>query len=160
MEAGRPTREAFVAFVREVEPRLRIAVGAARGPNLGLDAVQETLIWAWEHWDRVTRLSNPAGYLYRVAIRKASRAGARSPVGLPALSGDATPWVEPALSPALNAMSAMQRQAVVLVSAYGYTQQEAANLLGIRRTTLQKHLERGLARLRDALGVSNDVHAP
>ena len=157
MEAGRPTREAFVAFVREVEPRLRIAVVAARGPRLGLDAVQETLIWAWEHWDRVTRLDNPAGYLYRVAMRKASRAGARRPVVVPALASDTTPWVEPALGPALKAMSAMQRQAVVLVSGYGYTQQEAANLLGIRRTTLQKHLDRGLARLRNALGVTHDV---
>src|SRR3972149_4523528 len=93
VEAGRPTREAFVAFVREVEPRLRIAVVAARGPGLGLDAVQETLIWAWEHWDRVTRLDNPAGYLYRVAMRKASRANARRPVVVPALASDTTPWV-------------------------------------------------------------------
>ena len=146
-----------MAFVRNVEPRLRIAVVAAYGRDPGLDAVQEALIWAWEHWDRVTRLRNPAGYLYRVAMRKASRAGARRPIGVPAIPDDTMPWVEPALSPALKAMSEMQRQAVVLVAAHGYTQREAADLLGVRRTTVQRHLERGLVRLRDALGVTNDA---
>ena len=157
MEAERPTREVFVAFVRDVEPRLRLAVVAAHGPDPGLDAVQEALIWGWEHWGRVTQLANPAGYLYRVAMRKAQRARVRRPVVAFATSGDGTPWVEPALSPALKAMSAMQRQTVVLVAAYGYTQQEAADLLGVRRTTVQKHLDRGLARLRAALRVTDDV---
>jgi DNA-directed RNA polymerase specialized sigma24 family protein len=152
---GRPAKEDFVAFAERVEPRLRLAVVAAYGPYPGLDAVQEALVWAWEHWDRVTGLRNPAGYLYRIAMRKAGRMRPRRPSAIPTVPDDAMPWVEPSLSPALESMSAMQRQVVVLVAAYEYTQQETADLLGVRRTTVQTHLDRGLARLRTALGVSD-----
>ena len=46
--------------------------------------------------------------------------------------------------------------AVVLVHGYGYTLREVAALTGIRPTTVQNHLSRGLARLRLTLGVRDD----
>jgi DNA-directed RNA polymerase specialized sigma24 family protein len=45
---------------------------------------------------------------------------------------------------------------VVLVSAYGLSQRETAQMLGITRSSVQRHLERGLARLRRELGVNVD----
>jgi DNA-directed RNA polymerase specialized sigma24 family protein len=45
---------------------------------------------------------------------------------------------------------------VVLVEAFEYTHQEAADLLGIGRSSVQTHLERGLERLRLALGVDDE----
>ncbi len=56
----------FVAFVTDVEPRLRRALIATWGPDLGRDATAEALVYAWRHWGRVKALENPAGYLYRV----------------------------------------------------------------------------------------------
>jgi DNA-directed RNA polymerase specialized sigma24 family protein len=45
---------------------------------------------------------------------------------------------------------------VVLVYGYGYTLREVAELTGIRPTTVQNHLSRGLSRLRGLLGVNDE----
>jgi RNA polymerase sigma factor (sigma-70 family) len=67
------------------------------------------------------------------------------------------PWVEPALIPALVGLSEQQRVVVVLVHGYGWTQREVAELLALTPSTVQKHLERALARLRTALEVRADA---
>ena len=66
-------RTTFTAFAREVEPRLRHALVASCGTQRGMDATIDALEWAWEHWDKVGQARNPAGYLYRVARRRAVR---------------------------------------------------------------------------------------
>jgi RNA polymerase sigma factor (sigma-70 family) len=65
---------------------------------------------------------------------------------------------EPGLPAALAALTQRQRLAVVLVHGYGYTLREVAELTGLRRTSVQNHAERGLARLRAALGTGSDDH--
>ena len=45
--------EAFTEFVREVEPRLRLALVAAFGADAGVEATAEALAYGWEHWDSV-----------------------------------------------------------------------------------------------------------
>jgi DNA-directed RNA polymerase specialized sigma24 family protein len=62
---------------------------------------------------------------------------------------------EPGLPAALAALSGRQRLAVVLVHGYRYTLREVAELTGLRQTTVQNHLTRGLARLRSKLGVTD-----
>ena len=57
----------FTAFVEDVEPKLKIALCANFGKDLGMEATAEALAFAWEHWDRVSSTANPAGYLYGVA---------------------------------------------------------------------------------------------
>ena len=71
--------------------------------------------------------------------------------------GGSEVWVEPALPAALAGLSEQQRTAVVLIHAFDWTQQEVAELLDIRRTTVQKHLERGLEKLQTALEVGADA---
>ncbi len=44
--------------------------------------------------------------------------------------------------------------AVVLIHGYGWTHAEVAAFLGVAVPTIQKHAERGLAKLRRGLGVS------
>jgi predicted RNA polymerase sigma factor len=65
--------ETFEAFFREAEPRLRRALIAAAGAEVGREAAAEALAYGWEHWDRVGAMENPAGYLYRVGRSKARR---------------------------------------------------------------------------------------
>jgi len=148
--------EAFDQFVTEVEPRLRRALVAAYGAQQGREAAAEALAWAWEHWERVREMGNPAGYLYRVGqsrarwARRARRAAAFPP------PVDEEMWVEPALPAALESLTAKQRLPVVLVVGFGWTQREVADVCGLRPTTVQNHLERGLAKLRAALGVPVD----
>ena len=57
----------FSEFFAETEPRPRRSLVAAYGGQVGRDAVANVLAWAWEHWDDITAMRNPLGYLYRVA---------------------------------------------------------------------------------------------
>jgi RNA polymerase sigma factor (sigma-70 family) len=140
---------AFEAFFRETEPRLRRALVAAYGPDLGRDAASEALTYAWEHWERLSQMANLPGYLYRVGQTRGARSK-RQPV-----LHDRPSWpeyqFEPGLPAALAALSERQRLAVVLVHGYGYTLQEVAELTGLRKGSVQTHAARGLARLRAAL---------
>ncbi len=141
----------FETFTREGEPRLRRALVAAYGFEDGRDATAEALAYAWEHWERVREMPNAMGYLFRVA--QSSRRHRR----VPALY-DVSAWpdylFEPGLPDALAALSRRQRMVVVLVHGFGYTLGEVAELTGMRRTTVQNHSDRGMARLRDKLGVT------
>lgn len=145
----------FEDFVREVEPALRRALVARYGAQTGREATIDALSYGWEHWDRISTMENPAGYLYRVGQTRARRSW---PVRhrFPATQRVEMPWVEPALPGALRSMSPKQRQTVVLVHGFGYTHAEVADLLGISRSTVQNHVERGLARLRERLEVHDD----
>jgi DNA-directed RNA polymerase specialized sigma24 family protein len=147
---------AFLAFARELEPPLRAALVARFGWTGGREAAAEALAWSWEHWDRLDGVDNRAGYLYRIGCRRATRWRWTRPV-----HADGAPepgrWVEPKLASALASLTVAQRQAVLLVEGYGLTYAEAAEVLGVGRSTVQVHVARGLRHLRDELGVTSDV---
>jgi len=42
---------------------------------------------------------------------------------------------------------------VVLCHGYGWTRAEVAELLGVNASTVQRHVDRGVAKLRSGLGV-------
>jgi DNA-directed RNA polymerase specialized sigma24 family protein len=144
----------FELFVTDLEPRLRRAFIAAYGAERGTEATAEALAWAWTHWPRVREMSNPAGFLYRVGQ---SRTRPRRAAYLSAASESPMPWIEPRLATALPELSERQRTAVVLVHGFGWTLREVAELTGVKPTTVQNHLERGLAKLRFALEVHEDA---
>ncbi len=146
--------EWFEGFVREVEPRLRIALTAVFGQDRGREATAAALAWAWEHLDRVRTMENPAGYLYRVG--RSSQRQRKRPAFRP-IPEHEMPAIEPALPKALERLSEKQRIAVVLVHAYGWTRHEVADLVGVSVSTLDSHLARGLGKLRKSLGVMADV---
>lgn len=142
--------EAFAELVREVEPRLRRGFIAAFGVHRGHDATAEALAWAWEHWDRVVGMENPAGYLWRVG-RSRSRSARKAPFLLPEpAAGD--PMIEPGLVPALRSLTLRQRTTVLLVHGYGWQLKEVAELLGLKVTTVQNHVDRAMTKLRAAIG--------
>jgi RNA polymerase sigma factor (sigma-70 family) len=142
----------FRSFVGEAEPRLRRALVAAYGYERGREATAEAFAYAWEHWDRLVSMANPVGYLYRVGQ---SRTRSRKTRHLfeRAQSGEAV--YEPGLRSALATLSRRQRLAVVLVHGYGWTLREVAEVTGLRVPTIQRHVERGLSRLRAGLGASH-----
>jgi DNA-directed RNA polymerase specialized sigma24 family protein len=146
----------FAAFVADNERPLRHSLSAALGSQVGHEAAAEALAYGWEHWDRISGMKNPVGYLYKVGRDRGRRQLARkSPVfSLP----DATtfPMVEPQLPQALSKLSERQRVAVVLVHSFHWSLAEVADQLGVAKGTVQKHLERGLRALREELGVADD----
>ena len=143
-------RSEFEAFLDLHEPRLRRALVAALGVDRGADALAESLAYAWEHRERVCAMDHPVPYLYRVGQSRTRRRKTRVVYVVPE---HGEPWVEPALPGALAALPERQRVTVVLIHGFGWQLREVAELLGIRVTTVQNHLERGLARLRNQLEV-------
>lgn len=148
--ADRPARSDFEEFVLDVEPRLRLALSAVFGPDGGHDATASALAYAWENWDTVTAMENPAGYLYRVG--RSSQRRRKEPTWLP-VPTHRHPEIEPALPQALARLSEKQRLAVVLVHAYEWTRREVAEYTGLSLSTIDNHLARGLRKLRAGLGV-------
>jgi DNA-directed RNA polymerase specialized sigma24 family protein len=149
-----PSDQEFELFVHQVEPGLRRAHFAALGLERGREATAEALAWAWEHWHRIMRMQNPAGYLFRVGQSR-TRRRKDPPVFVRQEWKD--PWIEPALGKALAGLSEQQRLAVVLVHGFGWTMRDVAELTGTKVPTIQTHLDRGLSRLRTHLEV--DEHA-
>ena len=147
--------DAFEAFFADVEPRLRESLSATVGTRAGREAAVDALSYAWEHWDRVRAMANPAGYLYVVGRNRARRAMRRPRrPSLTPVDTERAPWVEPELPTALAALPEQQRVIVMLLHSFQWTMSEVAELLGISKSTVQTHAERGMTRLRERMGVT------
>ena len=153
MDVQEEQREAFSRFFVVTEPRLRHALIARYGVEMGREATADALAYAWEHWTRIRTMNNPVGYLYRVGRTSSRRYRRRSMRTDPMPASD--PWTEPALPQALTSLSERQRTAVVLRHSFQWTHSEIAELLGVSVPTVQKHTTRGLAKLRRELGVGS-----
>jgi RNA polymerase sigma-70 factor (ECF subfamily) len=147
--------ELFTEFVRDVEPRLRQALCAAFGGDQGRESTAQALAYGWEHWDRVREMDNPAGYLWGVGRNHARRQRFPRPI-FPEVPIDTMPWIEPSLPLAMARLSEKQRVAVMLIHGLEYTHSEVAELLGVSKSTVQTHAERGMAKLRNLVGAGND----
>jgi RNA polymerase sigma-70 factor (ECF subfamily) len=144
---------AFTIFVDAHEAGLRNALTAALGWDLGREAAAEAFAYGWENWDRVSRMDNPAGYLYRVGRNKGGRMRPRQPITFPPPTAVAEPWIEPGLPAALAALPERQRVVVWMLHSLDLSMSEVASLLGITKSSVQRHAERGMASLRSKMGV-------
>lgn len=144
--------EDFEVFVRETEPRLRRALCAAYGTELGREATAEALAYAWEHWRRLQVMENPAGYLFRVGRSKVRRLRRRLRVGAAPEPARITE-VEPQLTDALGRLSERQQAVVILVHGFDWSHVEVAEVLGLSPSSVATHCDRALVRLRAVLEV-------
>jgi RNA polymerase sigma factor (sigma-70 family) len=150
--------DTYSLFVEDDGQRLRLALIARYGPDVGAEATAEALAYGWEHWGRLATMANPAGYLYRVgqsrsrALFRARRRMSRRP-SFPIPGDNPEPTIEPGLPAALQSLSHKQRTAVLLVHGFGYSVREVAELLGVSPSTIQRNADRALAALRLSLGV-------
>jgi RNA polymerase sigma-70 factor (ECF subfamily) len=147
---GEAAPAGFADFVHEVEPRLRVGLVATYGPADGREATVDALSWAWEHWDELQRMNNPAGYLYRVG-QSAVRRFAPRPIPHAPRYHEEQPMPSPELVPALARLSEQQRTVVLLVHGFGWSQRDVASMLDLSASTVREHLSRALARLRREL---------
>ena len=153
---GSDTSREFTRFVKEVEPRLSVALAAAYGSEVGAEATEDALVWGWEHWDEVCRMGNPAGYLFRVGQSSARRYQRPSAL-FPAMPPGDDAVIAPELPDALAGLTRNQRACVVLIHGFGYSEREVADLLHLSRWSVRTHADRGLNHLRSVLEVSVDA---
>jgi DNA-directed RNA polymerase specialized sigma24 family protein len=142
----------FTDWAVEAEPRLRQSLTALFGVQEGLEATADALAFAWERWPDIVVMESPVGYVYGAARNMGRRRLGRRPVFLP-VPDQRTQWMEPGLPSALAGLSEQQRLVVALLHGYQWTMSEVAELLGVSKSTVQNHDDRGLQALRMKLGV-------
>jgi DNA-directed RNA polymerase specialized sigma24 family protein len=144
----------FTDFVDANERKLRHALSAALGAELGPDAAAEALAYGWEQWERVNAMKNPVGYLYLVGRSRGRRMRRVERFMYPAVPDDRTPWLEPQLPKALAGLSERQRTVVLLIFGYDWRLSEVAEFLGVSKSAVQTHADRGMRTLRRKLGAN------
>lgn len=140
---------AFEGFYVANERRLLRALFVVTGDrHEAEDLMQTAFCKVWERWDRVGRLEDPVGYLFRTAFnahRSATRRTLRAARRLVDRTLVRTDVPEPAevterrdeAARVLDGLTPRQREAVVLTSLLGFGGAEAAEIMGIRPATVR-----------------------
>ena len=118
------------------------------------ELAQDAFVKAYERWERVVRMDNPTGYLYRTAVNahKSALRRIRNSARRTLTSGMSDPISESddrdRLRRALVALPANQREAVVLVEWLGLSDVEAGQALRISPGAVRVRISRARASLR------------
>ena len=122
------------------------------------EIMQDKFLALFERWERVARMDDPTGYLYRTAMnqfRKRTRRAALALRRRSALAPEPMPFskIDEQLDvvAALRELTPRQRAALVLTEVLGYTSEEAGAALGISagtraRTRVARPIERSDSR--------------
>ncbi|MFM7252898.1 MAG: RNA polymerase sigma factor [Ilumatobacteraceae bacterium] len=149
-QQGPRSVEELIAAVRA---RLLPVLWSKWGIEVGGDLCCEVEEYAWKHGERLLRMANPLGYLYRVSQSSARRYVRWSRrTTFPSRFPDVV-HEDPAMHDVmqlLGGLSPDQRACVLLVHGFGWSYDDVAELLGMRRSAVNNHVHRGLARLRPA----------
>ena len=162
MEKTESRRLGFDEFFERESLRLGRAIYLVTGDrDEAEDIVQEALARAYERWDRVSRMDEPAGYVYRIASniyrrRSRLRLRLRTLVDRRLISEQPDPAAEADtrvdLLAALAALPRNQREALVLVELLGFDAEAVAKTLGMKPAAVRVRLHRARLRLREILG--------
>jgi RNA polymerase sigma-70 factor (ECF subfamily) len=141
----------FDVFVEDNGERLRRALVAANGVQIGNDVYADALAWGWEHRKAVMSMEHPIAYLFRVgqsAARRHRRWGreVRFP---PEIHDGSVPESSRCLEDALGRLSQRQRTVVILVHAHGWSYGAVAEAVGVSVASVRSQLHRGMKRLRE-----------
>jgi RNA polymerase sigma-70 factor (ECF subfamily) len=154
-DAGTATGD-FGAFYEEEHRRLFKALYFVCGNRAdAADLMHDAFARLWERWDRVERMDDPTGYLFRTAMnvwRMRRRAARRAAARIVMLAPAPDPYGEIELREDVRAMlrslAPRQRAALVLLDIYGYGSEDAARIMGIRPSTVRALATQGRAVLR------------
>jgi RNA polymerase sigma-70 factor (sigma-E family) len=153
--------EAFEAFVRAHATTLVRLAGALTGnPHVSEEVVQSALERVFLRW---RRLDDPLAYTRQVVVNlcrdRGRGAGRWERVGLPRTDSAAPDVIagrddRDQLVRAVRALPHRQRAVLVLRFWHDLTEQQAADVLGIRAGTVKSQTSRALQRLRQLLDTS------
>jgi DNA-directed RNA polymerase specialized sigma24 family protein len=133
---------------------LRGVLVARHGVELGVELHSDLASYAWEQRAMLCGLENPAGYLFRVSqsrARRYRRWGRTVQFPPERAVGVRVPDGDPRLDDALARLTKDERTVAVLVHGYGYTYDEAAEMLGWSTGSVRSRLHRAMAKLRHTM---------
>ena len=151
-------------------PAMRLAYRITADRALAEDLAAEAMARAYARWSSVSTCDSPTAWVLRVTTNLAVDAGRRSQTSvqvLPQLVGqqrrtgvaDVADLVASrvALAAALRALPRRQREAIALRYLADLSEDEVSRALDIAPSSVRTHVQRGLASLRQALGVPTEV---
>jgi RNA polymerase sigma-70 factor (sigma-E family) len=148
----------FEEFARAQTGSLRgLATAMSGDRGLGEDLVQEVLLKAHRHWNKINKLSSPPTYVRRMLVnefvswrRKWSRIVPMADVQLVDDRPDhaSVHADRQALQAQLDRLPRRQRAALALRYFGGHTDTEIAEALGCEVTTVRAYISRALSTLR------------
>ena len=127
------------------------------GRDLGWEAADEAFARAFERWETVGAMDNPAGWVYRVGLNWGRRRLWRGNRERELLNRVPAPEVrhlhhrDPDLAAALAELSVKLRSVVVLRVLLDYSERDTAEALNLSVGTVKSRLHRGLSRLREQM---------
>lgn len=125
-----------------------------RDTDLAADSVDEAMARAYQRWDSVSTMDNPAGWVYRVGLNVARSRLRRVMRRRPEPRVEQVPeptLTEPAIVRALAELSVDHRAVVVCRLLLGWSEAETAAALHIRPGTAKSRLHRALTSLEPKL---------
>lgn len=166
-------RPAFARLVQSHQSRVRLQLRRLTQGDAALadDLAQETFVQAWLHLNDFRGEARLATWLHRIALTRFLQHVRRPQLPLEWHAAEASDADEPGHDPraaegltrdverALQALSEIQRLAVVHCFHLDLSHAEAAQVLGLPLGTLKSHLDRAKSRLRELLGAWNPESA-
>jgi RNA polymerase sigma factor (sigma-70 family) len=166
-------RHAFARLVRAHQSRVRLQLRRLTQGDTALadDLAQETFVQAWLHLADFRGDARLATWLHRIAmtrflqhVRRPQlpqewRDAETQDTANPGHDPRAVEGLERDVERALQALSEVQRLAVVHCFHLDLSHAEAAQVLGLPLGTLKSHLDRAKTRLRELLGAWNPESA-
>lgn len=146
----------FEVWYRIAHPRLVTLLAASAGDvALGREAADEALARAFERWERVSQMSSPIGWTYKVAlnvVRRRARRRALERRLLGRVREEHVPGPTGELWLVVAELPPRQRSAVLLRHVGQLTEQEIAEVMGVARGTVSATLRAAYQRLGAAIG--------
>ena len=155
-EASAPPREFDVLFADEHERIYRGLLFITGSRSDAEELMQDAFLKLWERWDRAGSIDDPVAYLFRIALNgsrmRARRAVRASRKLLPLFGGGADPFehveAREDLRLLLRGIPDRQRTALVLTEIFGYTSEQAGEIMHVRAGTVRMLASQGRAALR------------
>ena len=149
---------AFEAFYREERPSvLRAVVFAMNDRDLAVECVDEAMVRTYERWDQIAGMSNPTGWVFRVAMNlghnrmRRLRLERTKPMRGHPHPADIEGVADPAVARALAGLPLDQRTVIVMRFHLDWSIEQIAAALGDPIGTVKSRLHRGLRRLETML---------
>jgi RNA polymerase sigma-70 factor (ECF subfamily) len=144
----------FAAWYEAEHPGLVTALLLVTGDgDIAREAADEAFARAWLHWPRVAVMGSPRGWTYRVALNVVRRRGRRLALERALLARRLSPCESAMPPPAGEAWEVVrelprrERTAVVLRFIADLTEEQAAAVMGVSRTTVSRALAHALRTL-------------
>jgi RNA polymerase sigma-70 factor (ECF subfamily) len=150
----------FDEFFEEEHDRLYKALYFVTGNRQDAEELmQDAFLKLWERWGEIHRISDPVGYLFRVALNgfrmRRRRAAMAIRKALP-VADRRDAFVDAEMRAdvrqLLLGVTTRQRAALLLMDLLGYPSEEAARILRVRPSTVRALATKGRRVLRDMEG--------